>query len=100
MPVAFAIRGLRFRKSVRRIAPRNLRLLDQDLGPCRAFLIDGWKGYEWRPQTKDGPARLVEFGRLHLEGTEIPGRHDKNQTSADMFKLMEKAQYDHHGEGV
>ena len=67
----------------------------RDLGGCRPFTLDGWKGYEWKPPLKDRTAaRLVEFGRLHLEGTEIPGRRDRSLTSSDMFKLMEKAQYE------
>jgi len=59
------------------------------LGTPIPFMIDGFKGYKWRPTTTDGGALdLVEFGhRLYLET-------NRDDDSAHMFHLMKKAVYE------
>ena len=56
-----------------------------DLGTAQRCTVDGFIGYQWNVPTKEGTARMVEFGRrLYVQGE--PG-------SDEMFELMNTATF-------
>lgn len=57
----------------------------KDLGDVVSFTIDGFRGYEWKVDTDEGKARLIEFGR-----TIYLADNDDDDTKS-MLKLMDKA---------